>query len=150
MVRLHDGHTFHAELVQRHQPADLAALRIPVGGLQGPELRDSQTLRPGEMVIAVGHPMGALGAVSTGIVHAASAGTWVQADIRLAPGNSGGPLADAAGRVVGINSRVANGMGVAVSTGAVLQFLREQWRRPGAIRDCAIRWRDSVAAEGAA
>lgn len=138
MVRLHDGRTLHAELVERHPTADLATLRIPVGELQSADLRDSQTLRPGEIVIAVGHPMGASGAVSTGIVHAASAGTWIEADIRLAPGNSGGPLADAAGRVVGINTLVLNGMGIAISTAAVEQFLRQQpLTRPGVTEQLA-------------
>jgi serine protease Do len=134
MVRLHDGRIVRAELVGRHPPADLAALRIPLRGLAFAELRESQTLRPGELVIAIGHPREASEALSMGIVHAASADAWVEADIRLAPGNSGGPLADAAGRVVGINSMVANGMGIAVSTAAIREFL----------------WRGSAATEGAA
>jgi serine protease Do len=57
-------------------------------------------------------------------VHAASPGTLIEADIRLAPGNSGGPLADATGHVVGVNSMVANWMGVAISTAAIQQFLQ--------------------------
>ena len=126
VVRLHDGRTLRAELVRRHPRADLAALRIRALGLEWARLRDSQTLRAGEMVIAVGHPLGASGAVSAGIVHTTPAGAWIEADIRLAPGNSGGPLADASGRVIGINSMVANGMGVAISTYGVQQFLRRQ------------------------
>jgi serine protease Do len=68
--------------------------------------------------------MGEAGAVSAGIVHTSSPGAWIQTDARLAPGNSGGPLADSAGRVVGINSMVVNGMGIAISTAAVQRFLR--------------------------
>jgi serine protease Do len=123
MVRLHDGRSLHAELVRCDRTADLAALHTSAAGLQRVEVRDARTLRAGEMVIAVGHPMGTTGAVSTGIVHTAASGMWIETDVRLAPGNSGGPLADAAGRLVGINSMVVNGIGVAVSSGAVQQFL---------------------------
>ncbi len=75
--------------------------------------------------MAVGHPLGEAGAVSLGIVHTASSGPLIEADIRLSPGNSGGPLADAEGHVVGINCMVANGMGIAVSTAAIQRFLQE-------------------------
>ena len=60
-------------------------------------LGDSDDLRPGELVRAVGHPFGVEGAVATGVVHAAAPRarraqpSWVQADLRLAPGNAGGP-----------------------------------------------------------
>jgi serine protease Do len=87
-------------------------------------VRDSRTLRIGEIVVAVGHPMGETGAVSLGIVHRISRADLVEADIRLAPGNSGGPLADASGKVVGINCMVANGMGVAIAAAAVGQFVQ--------------------------
>ena len=123
MVRLHDGRTCRAELLRMDRNADLAVLRIPVGEIECAKLRESQTLRTGEVVMAVGHPMGEAGAVSLGIVHRAAPGSLIEADIRLAPGNSGGPLADAAGYVVGINCMVANGMGVAISTAAVQRFL---------------------------
>jgi serine protease Do len=123
MVRLHDGRTCRAELVRKDRDADLALLRISVVGIESARLRDTQTLRTGEVVVAVGHPMGEAGAVSLGIVHRASPGALIEADIRLVPGNSGGPLADASGHVVGINCMVANGMGVAISTAAIQQFL---------------------------
>lgn len=125
MIRLQDGRTCRAELLRRDRDTDLAALRIPVHGIEHARLRDSRTLRTGEVVVAVGHPMGEAGAVSFGIVHAASRGPWIEADIRLAPGNSGGPLAEASGNVVGINCMVRNGMGVAISTAAIERFLRE-------------------------
>ena len=124
MIRFEDGRTDRAELVARDYQLDLAILRIPVRGLESAQGRDS-TLRTGEVVFAVGHPLGERGAVSFGIVHAASSGHLIEADIRLLPGNSGGPLADASGRVVGINCMVANGMAVAVSTAAVERFLQK-------------------------
>jgi len=125
MIRLHDGRTCHAELVARDRRIDLAILRIPISGLGAVRVR-SGSLRVGEMLMAVGHPMGEAGAVSLGIVHALPHGHLIEADIRLLPGNSGGPLADVSGRVVGINSMVANGMGVAISTAAIEQFLEER------------------------
>ena len=65
-----------------------------------------------------------VGALTTGILHrACGKGPWVVADIRLAPGNSGGPLADAHGNVVGINSMIVDGFGWAVSSDAVDAFL---------------------------
>jgi serine protease Do len=85
--------------------------------------RDSATLVPGELVIAAGHPHGIAGAVTAGIVHRCNA-RWVMADVRLAPGNSGGPLADATGHVVGINSMIARGLALAVPSAAVTAFLR--------------------------
>lgn len=132
MVRLYDGRTCRAELVRKDRDADLALLRISVGGIESAKLRNSRTLRSGEVVLAVGHPMGEAGAVSFGIVHRASPGALIEADIRLAPGNSGGPLADALGDVVGINCMVANRMGVAISTAAIQQFLEGKsgaWER---------------------
>jgi serine protease Do len=85
-------------------------------------VRDSATLVPGELVVAVGNPLGFVGAVTAGLVQRCNA-RWVVADVRLAPGNSGGPLADTAGRVVGINSMVASGLALAVPSAAVRAFL---------------------------
>jgi serine protease Do len=81
-------------------------------------------VRPGEVVIAVGNPLGVVGALTTGVVHAVG-GLWVQAAVRLAPGNSGGPLADAQGRVIGLNTMIASGgLALAVPSNAVLAFLK--------------------------
>jgi serine protease Do len=91
---------------------------------------DSGALRVGELVMAIGNPMGFIGALTSGVVHALGslAGfgrqSWVLADVRLAPGNSGGPLADAYGRVIGINTMIVNRLGAAVPGNAVTAFLR--------------------------
>lgn len=121
----------NAHVVSGTSMIRLAILRIPVRALEGAQRRDS-TLRTGEVVVAVGHPLGDIGAVSFGIVHAAPSRHLIEADIRLLPGNSGGPLADASGRVVGIHCMVANGMAVAVSTAPIERFLQkhlgsEEW-----------------------
>jgi serine protease Do len=110
--------------LKKDRDADLALLQIPARPIDCATMRDSRTLRSGEVVIAVGHPMGESGAVSYGIVHAAPPGRLIESDVRLAPGNSGGPLADAAGRVVGINAMVANGMGISISNAAIEEFMR--------------------------
>jgi serine protease Do len=77
----------------------------------------------GELVVAVGNPLGFVGALTTGVVHAPTR-RWVHADVRLAPGNSGGPLADARGRVIGINTMIAGGLALAVPSNSVTRFLR--------------------------
>jgi serine protease Do len=123
VVELHDGRNFRAELVRRDARRDLAAMRIGGRGLEAAQVRDPRTLRAGEVVIAVGNPMGITGAVSTGIAHGAGGRNFLLADIQLAPGNSGGPLADCDGRVLGVNSMVANGMGVAIPANSVERFL---------------------------
>jgi serine protease Do len=123
-VEFEDGRRLEAWLLARDRKLDLAALAVSSRDLQAASIRSAKALRPGEMVIAVGNPLDDVGAVSTGIVHHAVGNLpWVVADIRLAPGNSGGPLADARGNVVGINSMIVNGLGWAVSSDAVQRFL---------------------------
>jgi len=131
-VELWDGLTVPAAVAERDERRDLAKLKTNVANLPAAQWRDSATLRPGELVVAVGNPLGFVGALSTGVVHASGpvrglgARAWVQAAIRLAPGNSGGPLADAEGRVVGINTMVVGGgLALAVPSNAVADFLRD-------------------------
>ena len=129
-VELWDGRRFKATVVARDARRDLAALRIPAEDLEPATPGDSATLRAGELVIAVGSPLGFAGALSTGVVHSIGAlpgmgrQSWIRADVRLAPGNSGGPLANAQGQVVGINTAIVNGLGVAVPASTVADFLR--------------------------
>lgn len=129
-VVLWDGRRLPARLVSRDARRDLAELRVAESGLPTATAGDSDALRPGELVIAIGSPLGFAGALSTGVVHSVGpiAGMgrerWIGASVRLAPGNSGGPLADARGRVVGINTAIINGLGVAVPSKAAIDFLR--------------------------
>jgi serine protease Do len=108
----------------RDAARDLAALRIEdlEPALRPVTPRAGSDLRPGELVFAVGNPLGLVGAVSAGLLQRCN-GRWVVADVRLAPGNSGGPLADAAGRVIGVNSLIARGLALAVPSDAVANFL---------------------------
>jgi serine protease Do len=128
-IGLWDGREFTAEVSARDPQRDLAALRISVAGLSAATAADSSRVRPGEVAIAVGNPLGFLGAMTMGVVHAVAplrglgGRTWVQADVRLAPGNSGGPLADVHGRVFGINTMVAGGLALAIPSNEVSRFL---------------------------
>jgi serine protease Do len=129
LVQLWDGKRFPARVTAKDLRKDLAALRVDSFGLPAAAAGDSDSLRVGELVIAVGNPLGFTGALTTGVVHALGplAGLprrkWIQADVRLAPGNSGGPLANARGQVIGINTMVAGGLGLAVPSNAVKDFL---------------------------
>lgn len=125
-VQFADCRRLKGWVVARDPKVDLAALAVGASDLPVPSVRDARTVRPGEMLIAVGNPWDGDGAVSSGIAHH-SVGKlpWLVADVRLAPGNSGGPLADAQGNVVGINSMIIDGLGWAVTSNAVEGFLRK-------------------------
>jgi serine protease Do len=128
-VTLWDGRSFQARIDALDRRRDLALLRIPASDLPAAALGDSNRLSPGELVIAVGNPLGFMGALTAGVVHAVGPlpglgpRKWIQAGVRLAPGNSGGPLADAAGTVVGINTMVAGRLGLAVPSNEVARLL---------------------------
>jgi serine protease Do len=126
-VALWDGRTFHASVQSRDPERDLAALRIRASSLPAAPSRDSRELRAGELVLAMGCPLGVPGVLTAGAIYSVSR-DWIQADVRLAPGNSGGPLADAGGRVVGINTMIAGGIALAAPSRAVERFLNG-WQR---------------------
>ena len=99
-----------------------------------PSKRDA--LRVGQVVMAVGHPLGVRHAVTTGVVHACGplqsdvalpesqrSLSWAQFDLRLAPGNSGGPVIDASGHLVGISTMIARGLGLAIPAADVDRFV---------------------------
>jgi serine protease Do len=130
-IVLWDGRAFDG-VVTAHDPRrDLATIAIdPAGATLTPATIGHPTdLRTGDVVVALGHPLGITGAIALGIVHAVDtrrgAPRWIRADIRLAPGNSGGPLVDVRGRVVGVNTLIAYGLGVAVPTTTVARFLAD-------------------------
>jgi len=122
-----DGTTYDAELVGRDPTTDLALLRVDAKNLVAASVADSKTLKAGHLVFAVGRPWGGEPIASSGIVSALGkfgfGSGWgsqfreglINSDVVLYPGFSGGPLADASGRVVGMNSSViGRGMSLAV------------------------------------
>ena len=131
------GEVLRADVLVRDAERDLAVLRVGDGhavDLPATGRRESGSLRVGELVIAVGHPWGEPGATATGVVAAVGAAPAgvaqhferaIYADIRLAPGNSGGPLVDARGRLVGLNSMINGGLGVAVPSEYVAALVAE-------------------------
>jgi S1-C subfamily serine protease len=136
-VELPDGRTFPAQVLAQDDEQDLAALRLEGAGtadLPTIQLGDSRALRPGEWVVALGHPWGVEGAATAGIIIGMSAHRpvmpgngrdWISLSLHLRPGHSGGPLVDARGRLVGINTMI-NGpdVGVAVPTHVAIAFLK--------------------------
>lgn len=128
-IVLWDGRAFDGIVTARDRRRDLATIAIDVRGaaLPSASLGHPTDLRTGDLVVALGNPLGIAGALALGVVHTLETGggapRWIRADIRLAPGNSGGPLADARGRVVGVNTLIANGLGVAVPVTSVHRFL---------------------------
>ena len=114
-VKLADGRRFEGKLVGRDERVDLALVKIEATGLPVAALGDSNRLRVGEFVLALGHPFGLEQTVSFGIVSRKGAPLqvatpgfdFIQTDAAVNPGNSGGPLVNMAGEVVGINSMAA-------------------------------------------
>lgn len=123
-VELNDGRVFEAVVTAQDSHRDLAALQIEATDLSAATIGNSDTLRVGELVIAIGNPLGIVGALTTGIIHATSSQKWVMADVRLLPGNSGGSLANAQGQVIGINTMIADGLAMAVPSKVVERFLK--------------------------
>ena len=119
-------------VVTAHDPRrDLATIAIDPDTvtLSAATIGHPTDLRTGDLVVALGHPWGITGSIALGIIHEVEtrrgAPRWIRADIRLAPGNSGGPLTDARGRVVGVNTLIAGGLGVAVPATTVSRFLEQ-------------------------
>ena len=114
-VTLPDGRQVKGRVLAREPDLDLAAIGVEETGLPAAELGDSRGLRPGEIVMSMGHPWGVEGAATAGVVIGRGEATrdtqlagreWVVASLRLRPGHSGGPMVDAHGRLIGINTMI--------------------------------------------
>lgn len=132
-VELWNGRRVAARVIAADRGRDLALLQADTAqadtGSAAAQTGDSSLLRVGELVVAVGNPFGFTGAASTGTIHSVGtfrglgARNWVASDVRLAPGNSGGPLANARGELVGVNTMIAGGLAFSIPSNAVAQFV---------------------------
>ncbi len=138
-VSMSDGRKFAARALGRDADTDLAVLRGETGEtLPVARLANSKAVRPGQIAIAIGNPLGFQSTVTAGIVSAVGRslraqngrliGDVIQTDAALNPGNSGGPLANSAGQVIGINTAVivgAQGICFSVASNTALQVLTQ-------------------------
>ena len=143
-----DGTERDFRVVGRDPLSDLAVVRASEGELRPAQLGDASKLRVGQLVVAIGNPLGFAGSVTAGVVSALgrSLGTRdgrtsrlvenvIQTDAALNPGNSGGALADSRGRVVGINTAVAGiGLGLAVPIDDAARRILAALMRDGRVR----------------
>jgi len=131
-VLLDDGNSYDAPVIARDPQVDLALLQIPANG-HGSAMFSNSAPRPGELVYAFGHPWGQRNVLTGGVLSAAtslrgrhSEVPVLRADVQLAPGNSGGPLLNASGEVIGLNAMIFGGdQSVAIPTSLLLSFLAD-------------------------
>ncbi|HMD89438.1 MAG TPA: trypsin-like peptidase domain-containing protein [Anaerolineaceae bacterium] len=134
VVYLKDGIEYPAQLVGRDANIDVAVLQIEAHNLPTALITDTRDLKVGQFVFAIGHPWGQIGYVTMGVISALTSATArdnreipiIRTDVALAPGNSGGPLVNAVGGVIGINTMIIGGdQGVAIPSQVANSFLEQ-------------------------
>ena len=146
-VTLHDGRTLIAELVGADPETDIAVLRIPAEGLSALPIADSDGLRVGDFVVAIGNPFGLSQTVTSGIVSGLGRSglgiegyeSFSQTDASINPGNSGGPLVNLRGELVGVNTAILAPGGGNIGIGFAIPMnmaraIMEQLVEYGAVR----------------
>jgi len=118
-IKLHDGSTHMATLIGEDRDTDIAVLKIAAANFQPARLGDSESLKIGQLVIAIGNPLGFQHTVTAGVVSALGRtlesqtgrqmDSMIQTDAALNPGNSGGPLINTEGEVIGVNTATIKG-----------------------------------------
>lgn len=133
-VSLYNGRTLPARLLTYDEDLDLAAVAVEAHDLPTIELGRRGQLRPGQWVVALGHPWGVTGATTAGMVIDVGRpveglpykGDLIQVGCHLRPGHSGGPMVDGNGRLVGINTMISGPeVGLAVPIHSLKRFLKE-------------------------
>lgn len=152
-VDLIDGRLFEAELVGADKATDLAVLRISAADLAQVEIVDSDTLRTGDLAFAVGYPLGLDQTLTMGVISGLNRSglgdaveDYIQTDAAVNSGNSGGPLLDSRGRLIGINTSILSGGGDFLGLGGgndgiafavptrIMMFVVERLRAEGEVR----------------
>jgi serine protease Do len=147
-VLLADDGEYQGQLVAREPEIDLALLKIAATGLQSMPFVSARDVRIGEMAFALGHPWGQRGYLTSGIISAMGTAQTggkrklipiLRSDVPLAPGNSGGPLVNAAGELLGINTMIVGGdQSVSIPAWIAREFIGQAAARqsyPGQRRD---------------
>jgi S1-C subfamily serine protease len=142
-----EGMHFTADVVGKDASTDLALVRIGAAGLPAIGLGDSGKLRPGQVAIAIGSPLGFQGTVTAGVISAlgrsmrSKSGRLIeeviQTDAALNPGNSGGPLVDSRGRLIGINTAIiqlAQGICFAIPVNTVRRVVAQLFSQGRVVR----------------
>ena len=131
-ISLEDGRVLDARVVAVSNEHDLAVLTVDAHDLPAIPVGDSRSVMPGEFVLAIGHPWGQVGAATSGIAiglesHEDSGREWLAVNMQLRPGNSGGPLLDSEGRLIGINTIMSGpNVGLAVPSHVAKDFLNRE------------------------
>jgi serine protease Do len=140
-VTLPDGSEHPARIVAQKPELDLALLQIDAAGIPHALVADSRGMQVGQIVFAVGHPWGQRGYITARVISSLSTVQArngygpvpiIRSDVLLAPGNSGGPLVNAAGGVLGINTMIVGGdQGVAIPSHVVDEFVNQAFVKEG-------------------
>jgi serine protease Do len=147
-VQLANGTRHRVEVVASDRPSDLALLRIPnVGGLPVARMAAAGSVRPGQWVLAIGAPFGLGHSVAAGIVSATGRTLedsgfipFIQTDVAINAGNSGGPLFDISGRVVGVNSQIYSRSGGYQGVSLAIPIQMAMLVVDGLLADGQVRW----------
>jgi Do/DeqQ family serine protease len=139
LVSLSDGRGSQAVLIGEDKETDIAILHIPINGLSAIRVSDSQPVRVGDVVLAIGNPLNVGQTVTMGIISATGRNrlglntfeNFIQTDAAINPGNSGGALVDAQGQLIGINTAIfsqtggSQGIGFAIPISIALDIMRQ-------------------------
>ncbi len=135
-IVLPDGKALAAKVLARDTKKDIAALSVDAKDLPVINLGESKNVKPGQWVMAMGHPWGIIGAATAGVVIGLESEAdesdnpgreWLAVNVQLRPGHSGGPIMDLDGKMLGINTMMHGpDVGMAVPVHVVKQFLKKE------------------------